>query len=154
MATINLTRKGRLNRKRGVRNFIAVLDYADTSELDITTSADDYELFVAPNDCYITKAEMLVVTPFDSATSDAADVGIAGGDTLIDGADLQSAAGTQLDGGSNAAIPQFLETGGTITFSPTYTGGSTTEGKVIVVIEYIDIERCEEGEMTEFSAST
>lgn len=152
MATQNLTRKARLNKKRGPRSAVAVLDYADTSELDITTSADTYELFVAPNDCYITKAEMLVVTAFDSATSAVADVGLAGGDTLIDGADLTSAAGTQLDGGTNAAVPQFLETGGTITFSPTYTG-ATTEGKVILLIEYVEIERCEEGELTEFSAT-
>lgn len=153
MATQNLTRKARLNKKRGVRNFIAVLDYADTSELDITTSADDYELFVAPNDCYVTKAEMLVITPFNSATSDAADVGIDGGDTLIDGANLQSAANSLLSGGTNAVVPQFLETGGTITFSPTYTGGSTSAGKVILVIEYVEIERCEEGEITQFSAT-
>lgn len=152
MATQNLTRKARLNKKRGPRCAVAVLDYADTSELDITTSADDYQLFVAPYDCYITKAEMLVVTAFDSAVSAVADVGLSGGDTLIDGADLTSAAGTQLDGGTNAAVPQFLETGGTITFSPTYSG-ATTEGKVILVIEYVEITRCEEGELTEFSAT-
>ena len=151
MATQNLTRKGRLNKKRGERSMVAVLDYADT-DLDITTSADDYELFVAPADCYITKAEMLVVTAFDSATSAVADVGIDGGDTLIDGANLTSAAGTQLNGGTNAAVPQFLETGGTITFSPTYTG-ATTLGKVILVIDYLEIERSEEGELTEFSST-
>ena len=120
--------------------------------MDIITSGDDYELFVAPNDCYITKAEMLVVTANDAVTFAVVDVGLAGGDTLIDGADLTSTTGTQLDGGTNAAVPQFLKTGGTITFSPTYTG-ATTEGKVIFLIEYVEIERCEEGELTEFSAT-
>jgi hypothetical protein len=152
MATQNLTRNAKLNKKKGTRVACCTLDYADTSELDITTSADAYELFVAPNDCYITKAEMLVLTAFDSATSAVADVGLSGGDTLIDGANLKSAANTKLSGGTNAVVPQFLETGGTITFLPTYTG-ATTAGKVILMIEYVEIERGEEGELTEFSAT-
>lgn len=152
MATQNLTRSGRLNKKRAPRAFVAELDYSDTNVIDITTSDDDYELFVAMSDCYITKAEMLVVTAFDSAASAVADVGFDGGDTLIDGADLTSAANSQLDAGSNAVVPQFLPTGGTITFSPTYTG-ATTEGKVVLLVEYYEIDRCEEGELTNFSTT-
>lgn len=152
MATQNLTRKGRLNKKRGSRVFTAKLDYADTSVLDVTTSADSYELFVAPSDCYITKAEMLILTANDAATSATADVGIDGGDTLIDGGNLKSAANTKLSGGTNAVVPQLLQTGGTITYTPTYTG-ALTEGAVQLVIEYIELERCEEGELTVFSTT-
>jgi hypothetical protein len=153
MATQNLTRNARLCQKKGVRVFATMLDYADTSELDIQTSADDYELFVAPNDCYVTKAELFVLTAFDSATSAVANVGLDGGDTLIDGADLTSAADSVLSGGTNAVVPQFLETGGTITFSPAYTG-ATTEGKVLMIVEYVEINRREEGELTNFSTTT
>lgn len=151
MATQNLTRKGGMHKRRKSEFFVKILDVADTSEFDLTTSGDDYELFKAPEDSLILRAGALVMTANDAATSAVADFGINGGDTLIDGADLTSAAGTNLSGGSNAAIPQFLAAESAVTYSPTYTG-AMTEGKILVYIEYIEITKTT-GELTNFSAT-
>lgn len=151
MATRNLTRKVSLNKKREVREFVRILDYADTSELDITTSGDSHELFVLPPNAMVVAASMLVLTACDAATSAVADVGFAGGDTLIDGGNLRSTANTNLSGGTNAVVPQFRAAGGTVTFTPTYTG-ATTVGKWLLRISYIEIDVCN-GELTQFSAT-
>ena len=151
MATQNLTRKAGMHKKREERVFTAILDYSDTSELDITTSADVYELFKLPANSYVTVAELLMLTASDSATSAAADVGFAGGDTLIDGANLKSAANTKLSGGTNAVVPQLKTTASTVTFKPTFTG-ATTVGKWLLRISYVEIDMTN-GELTEFSST-
>lgn len=133
MALQNLTRKNRFNEKRKVCVFTAELDYANL----LNTSADVYQLFKLPKEAVVTHASMIVMTPFDSVTSAAADLGFDGDDTLVDGADLKSAANTELSGGTNAAVPAVKQTGGVVTVVPTYTG-ATTEGKVLVRIEYIE----------------
>lgn len=144
MALQNLTRKNRFNEKRNVSVFTAELDY----ETLLNTSADTYQLFQLPKNSLVTHASMIVQTAFDSVTSAAADVGFAGDDTLIDGADLKSAAGTELSGGVNAAVPAIKATGGTVTIVPTYSGATTT-GKVLVRIEYIEYNKVT-GELTTF----
>jgi len=150
MATQNLTRKLGFHKKRGVCVFTAVLDLADTSDFDLTTSGDDYELFTLPEEAYVTKAEMLVLTANNAGTSAVANVGFAGGDTLIDGGDLTSAANTALSGGTNAVVPQLKTTSGVVTYQPTYAGTAPTAGKVLLVIEYVEHEKAT-GEVTNFS---
>lgn len=147
MATQNLTRETIRSQKKGRCIAHAILDYTD----EIGTSADSYELFVLPPASMILSAAIFVVTASDAATSAEADVGFAGGDTLIDGADLTSAANSYLSGGTNAVVPQIAETGGTVTFLPTYTG-ATTVGKFHIVIEYLEYEK-NTGEYTNFSKS-
>ena len=148
MATQNLTRKNDRSRKKGMRVAVAELDYTD----EIGTSADIYELFVLPPKSHVISAAIYVLTASDAATSAVADLGIDGDDTLVDGANLKSAADSNLTGGTNSVIPIRKETGGTVTFLPTYTG-ATTVGKFIIIVEYIEYTRNEEGEQTNFSAT-
>lgn len=148
MTTQNLTRANSRHEKKAVRVFSTVLDYTD----EIATSADIYELFELPDNAMAISAGVYMLTAFDSATSAVVDLGFGGDDTLVDGGDLTSAAGTNLTGGTNSVIPQNKPTGGTVTFKPTYTG-ATTEGKCRVTVEYIEYTRHEQGEYTNFSAT-
>jgi len=144
MATQNLTRKNRFNEKRKVAVFTAELDYENL----LNTSGDIYQLFQLPKNSLVTHASAIVQTAFDSATSASLDLGFAGDDTLIDGADLTSAAGTELSGGTNVVVPAIKQTGGIVTAVPTYTGATTT-GKILVRIEYIEYNKVT-GELTEY----
>lgn len=150
MATQNLTREAGNERKKSLRQFATILDYADTKNTPINVSADIYELFELPERSLVTAAWIYVITPADSATSALADMGFDGGDTLVDGADLTSAADTNLSGGTNSVIPIRRETGGTVTFLPTYTG-ATTEGRFLIIVQYIEYDKNEQGETTTFS---
>ena len=147
MATVNLTRTGKANQKLNKSIFSMELDFTT----NIPTSADVYELFVLPPYSMITAANIFVVTASDAVTSAAADVGFDGGDTLIDGVNLKSAANTNLSGGTNAVVPQIKATGGTVTFKPTYTG-TTTEGKFRLTVEYLEYTKYT-GEVNNFSAT-
>lgn len=150
MATQNLTREADRNQKKGIRNFSAILDYADTINTPINTSADIYELFELPPESVILRADIYVLTASDAATSAVANLGFDGDDTLIDGADLTSAADSTLNGGTNAVVPILKPTGGTVTFLPTYTG-ATTEGRFLVMVDYLEYTKTEQGEITNFS---
>lgn len=147
MATQNLTRDNGRHKKREVKVFTTVLDYTD----EIGTSADAYQLVTLPENCLVISAGILVLAASDAATTAVADLGFAGGDTLVDGGNLKSAVGTNLSGGTNAAIPQLTTTPAIITFLPTYTG-ATTVGKFQVTVEYIEIDMTN-GEVTNFSAT-
>lgn len=147
MATVNLTRTGKANQKLNTSIFSMELDFTT----NIPTSADVYELFVLPPYSMITAANIFVVTASDAATSAVADIGFAGADTLVDGVNLKSAANTNLSGGTNVVVPQIKETGGTVTFKPTYTG-ATTVGKFRVTIEYLEYTKYT-GEVNNFSAT-
>lgn len=144
MANVNLTRTEKLYQKKSVSVFTAVLDFTD----NVPTTGEDYQLFTLPAQSLVTAASLLVLTASDAATSAAADVGFDGGDTLIDGVNLKSAAGTTLSGGTNAKISQLSDTGGVVTFSPTYTGAATA-GKFLLCVEYVEIEKVT-GEYTNF----
>lgn len=144
MAIVNLTRTKELAQKKSTCFFTAELDFED----NVPISADVYQLFTLPPNAMVLGASMFVVTPSDAATSATADVGFDGGDTLIDGANLKSVADTNLSGGTNAVVPQIAQTGGIVTFVPTYTGAATT-GKWRVVIEYLEFEK-NNGEYTRF----
>ncbi len=149
MATQNLTRAFKREQKKSIRAFASELDFTD----EIGTSADVYELFNLPAESLITSATVYIITPNDAGTSAAVDVGFDGGDTLIDGGNLQAAADTVLTGGTNSVIPIRKPTGGLVTFLPTYVGTASTEGKCLVYIEYIEYNKREEGELTNFSAT-
>jgi hypothetical protein len=147
MATQNLTRKQNRNSKKKVSVLSATVDYTD----EIATTDDIYELFSIPPDALITSAQILVETASDAGTSAVADVGFAGGDTLIDGVDLTSADGTVLSGGANAVVPQDSGTGKVVTFKPTFTG-ATTVGKFTIIVEIAEYTMAN-GELVNFSAT-
>lgn len=153
MATQNVTREGLLNQKKCIKYATAILDYtAPADAVDVSTSADVYELFEMPGDAVlIVEANLFVETASDAVTSAVADIGFDGGDTLLDGVNLKSAANTDLSGGTNAVVPQLITSGGTVTFLPTYTG-TTTAGRFHLRIGYIEIEK-KTGELTNFSST-
>ncbi|UOF81459.1 hypothetical protein [Caudoviricetes sp.] len=148
MATQNLTRAYDRHKKRKIESFTTTLDFT----VEVATSGDTYQLFKLPANSYVTKAEILVLTASDAGTSAVADVGFDGGDTLLDGVNLKSAANTLLSGGTNAVVPQLKATGGTVTFKPTYAGTASTVGKYLVRIDYIQIDKTS-GEVTNFSTT-
>lgn len=147
MATQNLTRSKKFNHKYEARYQTVELDFTT----NIATSADVYECFVTPPNVLIISAAVFVVTASDAATSAVADIGFAGGDTLIDGCNLKSAANSNLTGGTNAVVPQIKTTAGTVTFKPTYTG-TTTVGKFRLTVGYIELDMTN-GELTNFSST-
>jgi len=142
MAIQNLTRKNHRHQKQDVSVFTTDLDYA----VEVGDSADVFQLFTLPPESMVITASLIILTASDAATTATADLGFAGDATLIDDADLTSAAGTNLDGG---LTPLIKETGGIVTYTPTYTG-ATTEGKVKVLVEYIEYNKTT-GEVTNFS---
>lgn len=144
MATQDISRKDVFAQKKSTCASSMTLDYT----ADIGTSADVYQLATLPPGCFITSASIVVITASDAATSATADLGLAGGDTLISGANLKSVAGTVVSGGTNAVVPQFLATGGILTIKPTYTGAATV-GKFQVVVEYVEVDKTT-GEYTRF----
>ncbi len=152
MTTQNKTRELLLNQKKQVRYATAILDVTDQLDsVQIDVSADVYEMFELPDNSLVlvTEAALFVETAADSATSAVANVGFAGGDTLIDGVDLKSVADTDLSGGTNAVVPQLVSTGGKVTFLPTYVGAPTV-GRFHLRIGYIELEK-KSGELTNYS---
>lgn len=136
MATVDLRRLKNRHQKRDISVFETDLDFTD----DIGVTADISQLFDMPLNSYVIRAEILIKTASDAVTTAVADVGFDGDDTLIDGANLKSVAGSIEDAGTNAVVPVDKLTGGTVTFLPTYTG-TTTVGVFKIIIEYIEYEK-------------
>ncbi len=130
MATQNLTRLKKRENKKEISVFETVLDYT----VDVATSADVYQLFTLPPNCLVLSTSIYVVTASDAATTATANVGVgASAAALASAVNLKSAAGTSLAG----TVPSFYETGGVVTFTPTYTG-ATTVGKFRVIVQYLE----------------
>lgn len=144
MATVNLTRKNGYHKKRGTCVAAIMIDFA----VDTFVSADDHEVLVLPPNSFVKSAQLQIITA-NNATTATADVGFGGGDTLIDGVNLKATAGSTLSGGTNAAVPAFRDTGGTVTFTPTVTGTATV-GRALLLIEYVEVDKTT-GELTNFS---
>lgn len=141
MATQNLSRNRRLNQKRNISVFTAMIALSD-----VATSADVYQLFALPEGSLVTHASAVVVVANDAATSATADLGFEGdAAALLDDADLKAAAGTVHDDATNGIL---RETGGNVIYTPTYTG-TPTVGTVLIRIEYIEYEKIT-GELTNF----
>lgn len=141
MANQNLSRKNRRNYKRSISVFTAILTYSD----EIGTSADVYQLTELPPEIVITRASVIPLVASDAATSATVDLGIDGGNELIAAGDLKSVAGTDVTDDITSLV---LETGGTLTFKPTYTG-AVSAGKFLVVVEYIEYQKVT-GEITNY----
>ena len=143
MANVNLTRNNRFNEKRDISVFTAKLKVSD-----MPTSGDVYQLFQLPRESVVIGAQAIVLTANDAATSAALDLGFGGDDTLIDGGDLKSVAGTALTAGTNAVIPAVKATGGIVTATPTYVGAPTA-GEILVIVRYVEYTKVT-GELTDY----
>ena len=144
MATVDITRSEGRTTKRGISVFSTTIDVAEAA-----TSADVYQVLVLPAESQVLRASVQIMTANDAATSAIADLGFDGGDELINDVDLTAAADTFVEN-TGSAVPTIKETGGTVTYTPTYTG-ALTAGKVLVTIEYNEYEK-KTGELTNFAS--
>jgi hypothetical protein len=146
MATVNLTRKKGFHKKAGISVMVALIDLIN----DAPTSADVYEIAKLPKNSLIIDSQVVVDTASDAATTATGDFGYVGAASALgNDLNLKSAAGTSLADNLAAAI--LLPTGGTVIFTPTYDGAATV-GKVLFIIEYIELDKTN-GEFTEFSST-
>jgi len=104
-------------------------------------AAGAYELMVLPTNVLITASALVTIVPFDGTTPTIA-VGFNGGAELLAATAIDSAADTVAAGNGNIS----QQTGPVITMDKV---GTSTVGKAIFNIEYIEQEQCT-GELTNF----
>ena len=141
MGNTNISRLEGRHKKRDVNVFFAEVDYDE-----IATTAEVYQLGVIPPESVILSAVVLPLVVNNAGTSATFDLGFAGGDELMDGADLLTAALTDIP---STLVPLYMPTGGVLTFLPTYGGTAATTGKFLLYIEYLEVRQCT-GELTNF----
>lgn len=135
----DISRKQGMHKKRDVS--VMVLDM----RAEDMAAADTYEVAVLPKNVLITASSLVTLVPFDGTTPTVA-VGFEGGTgaELIAATAIDSAADTVAAGNGDLS----KQTGATITATKV---GTSTVGRVIMTIEYIEYEQCT-GELTNFVA--
>lgn len=119
---------------------------------EIPTTATAYSIGKLPDNVVVTRCFAVVITAFGAVTTAVLDVGVSGAaDSLLDGGDLESTAGTVLSAGTNAVTAKILATGGDIIVTPAYTGAAANAGEILLVIEYIEYNRTD-GDQINFSS--
>jgi hypothetical protein len=141
--TTNISRLEGRHKKRDINVFFAEVDYDE-----IATTAEVYQFCTIPPESLILGAVVLPLIVNNAGTSATFDLGFAGGDELMDGADLLTAALTDIP---STLVPLYMPTGGVLTFLPTYGGTAATTGKFLLYVEYIEVRQCT-GELTNFVA--
>jgi hypothetical protein len=139
--TTNISRLEGRHKKRDVNVFFAEVDFDE-----IATTAEVYQLGMIPPESVVLSAVVLPLIVNNAGTSATFDLGFAGGDELMDGADLLTAALTDIP---STLVPLYMPTGGILTFLPTYGGTAATTGKFLLYIEYLEVRQCT-GELTNF----
>ncbi len=142
MATLNKTREGQRNQKKGISVAHATIDF---SEFDAT--GDVAELFELPENAHIARIHLNVKTAFNAGTSMVI-VGKLGASTVMASISIattgvKTLTVTQLDAGTGA---QF-------TLTTTVVGAMPTAGKAEIMVEYIEYTK-NSGELTDYSATT
>jgi hypothetical protein len=143
MGNTNISRLEGRHKKRDVKIFFAEVNFDE-----IATSAEVYQFADMPDECIILSAVYFPIVTNDAGTSMAFDLGLNGGDELIDGGDGLTAAGTDVP---STTVPLHVPTGGVLTFLPTYGGTAAAAGKVFIYVEYVEYRQCT-GELTNFVA--
>jgi hypothetical protein len=141
--TTNISRLEGRHKKRDINVFFAEVDFGE-----IATTAEVYQFCTIPPESLILGAVVLPLIVNNAGTSATFDLGFAGGDELMDGADLLTAALTDIP---STLVPLYMPTGGVLTFLPTYGGTAATTGKFLLYVEYIEVRQCT-GELTNFVA--
>ncbi len=143
MGTTNISRLEGRHKQRDVDVFFAELDYDE-----IATAAEIYQLTELPPEIVILSAVVLPIVLNNAATSATFDLGFAGGDELIDGGDLLTAAGTDIP---STDVPLHRPTGGILTWTAkTFGGAAATAGKLFVWVEYLEYRKTT-GDLTNFA---
>ena len=143
MGNTNISRLEGRHKKRDIKVF-----FAEVAFDEIATTGEVYQLGTIPDESVIVGAVVLPLIVNNAGTSATFDLGFAGGDELMDGADLLTAALTDIP---SALVPLYMPTGGLLTFLPTYGGTAATTGKFLLYVEYIEVRQCT-GELTNFVA--
>ena len=141
--TTNISRLEGRHKKRDVNVF-----FAEVAFDEIATTAEVYQLGTIPPESVILSAVVLPLIVNNAGTSATFDLGFAGGDELMDGADLLTAALTDIP---STLVPLYMPTGGVLTFLPTYGGTAATTGNFLLYVEYLEVRQCT-GELTNFVA--
>lgn len=142
MANIDISRNKTFSLKKTKSVFACELDFGD-----VLTSAGTYQLTKLPKEILITRASIMVITAFNSATSASGVLSVSG--TSVKGAsDLKSAANTVLDAG---VLQSRFATGGILEFTPTYVGAPSA-GKLSILVEYVEYAKNQQGELTSFAS--
>jgi len=143
MGNTNISRLEGRHKKRDIKVFFAEVDFDE-----IATTGEVYQLGMIPDEAVVLSAVVLPLIVNNAGTSATFDLGFAGGDELMDGADLLTAALTDIP---STLVPLYMPTGGLLTFLPTYGGTAATTGKFLLYIEYLEVRQCT-GELTNFVA--
>ncbi len=144
MGTTNSSRLEGRHKKRDVNVF-----FADILFSEVITAAEIYQLCEIPPESVILSCVMLPIVLNNAGTSATFDIGFDGGDELIDGGDLLTAAGTDV---ASSLVPLHMPTGGTLTWTAkTYGGTAPTAGRAFLYVEYLEYKQCT-GELTNFSS--
>ena len=132
-----ISRKQGMHKKRDVSVTVVVLDVAEMA------AADTYEVAVLPTNILITASSLISLVAFDGTTPTVA-LGFEGGTgaELIAATTIAAAADTVVAGNGDLS----RQTGDTITATKL---GTSTVGKYLFTIEYIEYEQCT-GELTNF----
>jgi len=132
----DISRKNGVHKKRNVSVMTLHMD------AQYMAAADTYEMAVLPKSALITASSLVILIPFDGTTPTVA-VGVVGeGDKLIAATALDAVADTVAAGNGDISV----QTGPTITATKV---GTSTVGKAVMTIEYIEYEQCT-GELTNF----
>jgi hypothetical protein len=83
------------------------------------------------------KIEVVVITPFNSATSDVLDLGLAGGSEYANDLDLKSAAGTHLPATTVPGYVNDASGGLQLTGKWVGVGAAPTAGEFLVIEQYV-----------------
>lgn len=113
----------------------------DISLADITSGVAFNLFSELPNGVIPLSLETLVVTPFDSGTSDVLDIGLAGANEYNNDINIAAAAGTRV---AATALPGLIDdaAGGIqLTGKWTADGTAATEGRILVMLTYAELDR-------------
>lgn len=113
----------------------------DISLADIASGVAFNLFSELPNGVIPLSLVTIVVTPFDSGTSDVLDIGEAGSNAYNNDIDISAAAGTRV---AATALPGFVDdTDGGIQLTGKWTavGTAATEGRFLVVLTYVELDR-------------
>ena len=140
MATVNVSRLGGRHKKGGVCTFQTTIKFDEFKKTN-----DIYQLAALPRDILILSSAIGIITA-NNGTTGTVDLGFDGGDTLLDGTNLKSAANTVTEVTNDHTL---RTTGGTLTIKPTFTGKATA-GEIVVVVNYVEYRKQASGQLTEF----
>jgi hypothetical protein len=141
MANVNISRTKGMHKLRKTNVFSTEITYED-----FVASADVLQLANMPDNVLITRAFSYVVVEEATATTCTGDLGLSGGAELLNDTDLAAAADTVDE---SSLVPLLLPTGGELTFTVSWTGTTPNLGKIQLVVEYIELDKCS-GELVNF----